>query len=138
LTTKGRVSKTYTYQKGTILPKSALGLPQTVILNIEAVVLECTSFKGFRVGNENRFFEALKSKTVDFISTPQIPDDAITVARACTIANKLTFQLSPRLKNWCKQKVEQLGINQITTLAQTHYRTTKPEAIAAQIQEATK
>jgi hypothetical protein len=116
------VSSTYGFSSGEVGIKSPLRMPMTVNFNIEAAILECTEVAGGRLGAENRFFDGLKSRTIDFIIPPVIPDPLLTAARAGVMAEKLDFTLSPRLADWCQGVAEKNGWEAIGATGAHHYR----------------
>ncbi len=128
------VPSTYGFSSGQVGIKSPLRMPMTVNFNIEAAILECTEVNGGRLGSENRFFEGLKSRTIDFIIPPIIPDRLLTAARAGVMAEKLKFTLSPRLAQWCRGVADERGWAAIGETGAHHYRDKSPEEIVSTLQ----
>ncbi len=128
------VSSTYGFSSGQVGIKSPLRMPMTVNFNIEAAILECTEVNGGRLGSENRFFEGLKNRTIDFIVPPVIPDPKLTAARAGVMAEKLDFSLSRRLAGWCRDVVAEHGWDAIGETGHHHYRERSPQEIVSTLQ----
>lgn len=99
---------------------SFASLPSTTFLNVEAVVVELWPEMDTRRVYENGFFDAFRNRIVEINYEPN-PSPAHCVVRSLLVAQRLDFQLGPRLIRYINDHVDTISPRQYEMLQSSHY-----------------
>jgi len=115
-------SKTWSFFAEQVLPACVTKLPETTLLNAEAIVMEAAIHpSGPRMAFEQGFFKGVETRTLDLNPIPQIPNRALSAVRIRHMAAKLEWELSPRAENLASEIEKGCGREELTAAELSHY-----------------
>lgn len=97
-------------------------LPKTTFLNVEAIAVELwpSNPNGIRQVHEHGFFKAFRTRTVE-INYECNPAPEYCIVRSLLIAQKLRFQLGPRLVGYIATHADTYTMQEYAHLQARHY-----------------
>lgn len=95
-------------------------LPRTTFLNVEAIAMELWPSGSPRKIFEHGFFSAFRSRTVEINYEPN-PAPEYCIIRSLLVAQRLHFQLGPRLVGYIAQHATKFTMQEYAKLQGRHY-----------------
>lgn len=117
--------ETWAFRNQVIHNTDVSELPKTTFLNVEAVVIQLSSYRGKgRCIYSSGFFEGISNKVVE-INLEENPFPALCVVRSLITAARLQFQIGPRLARYIAHHMRKISMEELIDVQRHHYGTVK-------------